>query len=141
MMVIMPCSKPSQINVLLEQCLKLAKFRLDDCSAISLRCIFIIVVLMVPFRSIKLLNFLNLCYYLIRISWVFSLGCHLTQNFLDLLVFLLIALLVHDNRAVLGAGVVALTVESGWVVDVHEDVKKSWVRRNVLEYWMMFGSK
>lgn len=137
----MRCSKPSQINVLLEQALELANLRLDDCLAISLPRIFVIVVLMVPFCHIKLLNFLNLSHYLIRISWVFPLSCHLTQNFLDLLVLLLVALLVHDDGTVLRAGVVALAIESGWVVDVHEDIKKSWIGGTVLEYWMTFGSK
>lgn len=90
-------SEPSQINVLFEETLELSNFWFDDGSTISLPSVLVIVILMVPLSYVKLLNFLDLSHYLIRISWVFSFCCNLTQNLLDFFQLLLIALFIHND--------------------------------------------
>lgn len=71
-------SESGQVDVLLEETLELSDFGFDDGPAIPLPRILVIVVLMVPLSYVKLLNFPDLGHYLIRISWIFPLGCHLT---------------------------------------------------------------
>jgi len=132
-------SKPAGINILFEESLELAHLWLDDCSAIALIGVEIVVVLMILLSNVELLQSFDLSHYLGWISWIFSLLRHLLQHLPNSLVVLLF--LVKNYGSVLGTWVIALPVQSGWVMDVHEDIEKGWVMWLLLEYAIILGSK
>jgi hypothetical protein len=95
-----------------------------------LRGIEIVVVLVVLLCGVELFELFHFCHYFCGISWIFSLGCHL-PNRADCCISLLLVF-VENDRAVLSAGVVALSVQGGGVMDVQENVKQGLVIVKIL---------
>jgi len=116
-------SESRGIDVLFEKGREFAEFWLDDCPAVTLSCIEIVVILMVLLCRVELFQLLYLSHYFGRISRILPFSCHLSDRADRSLPLLLI--FVENDRTVLGASVVSLAVESGGVMDVQENVEHS----------------
>jgi hypothetical protein len=86
-------------------------------------CVLVIVVVVVLFGGIELLQWLDFSHYFVWRARVLPLLADLAQYPVDLLLLLLVPLLIENYGTVLGACVVALTVQRRRVVGVHEDVE------------------
>lgn len=87
---------------------------------------------MVPLRWVKFLELFHLGHDLGRTAGVMPIPLYLLQHLLDNLHLFLVAFLVHDYRSVLGSRIVPLAVQSGRIMQVHEDIKNRWVKEALL---------